>query len=253
MSKKSNAYAREIKHEDLRWRQPASSSVPPPMPPPVQPPPAKFQPKCRCPDPNCNVEELASKVGDLFADGNNTAIACLAQLKEIATLTAITPGVRQAAGSVLLVLETIGLMGDNVAHFKQLASQSLDHYLLLSTCREVINDESPVAGQAKEKLDEVATEFSKVMSHITETMLALNQRGKIRRYIFAKADKNDLDKHRSAMNHMIAKLQIVLSLANLAKKDGGGGGNQKVKQLTEQDVRNTAEGKLQRWRELESV
>ncbi|KAH6910929.1 hypothetical protein BKA70DRAFT_1268932 [Coprinopsis sp. MPI-PUGE-AT-0042] len=203
---------------------PRRPSASPPVSPPVQPSPAKFEAKCACPDPNCNVEQIAPKGNKFLGASTNAAIAVMAQLKEleVSTLAAVAPGMRQVAGSVLIVLESIGLMGDNVAHFDQLASQSLDNYLLLATCKEIIDDDSPVAKKTKETLSEVAAEFSKVVAHITESMATVNQRSKLGRHIFAKVDKDDMKTHRNAMTHMVNKLQITVQIANTCRQVRGG-------------------------------
>jgi hypothetical protein len=74
-----------------------------------QAPPKEFKPACKCPDPDCNVEQIATKFNKYFGYSNNTAIALVAQMKELSTLTGVAPGVRQAAGGLLIVLETIGV------------------------------------------------------------------------------------------------------------------------------------------------
>ncbi|KAH6911152.1 hypothetical protein BKA70DRAFT_1460348 [Coprinopsis sp. MPI-PUGE-AT-0042] len=246
----------------------------------ASPPAAEWRAACPCSDPECKVDQLAPTLTGLFGYDNNTAIVVLTHIKEVSSLTSIITGLRQAAGGLMLVLETIGtlvagslsgsmqlleddapaftqlasqsidyfhllnglkqLMGDNVAHFNQLASQSLDNFHLLMVCEEIIDESSPLAGNAKDELDKVAKEFSGIMLHIAKSVKALNERGRFPRFIFAKADKNDLEKHRNTMTHMTNKLQIVLQLANLAKP-GGARDNKNVKQLTEKDIHNVAE------------
>ncbi|KAH6893721.1 hypothetical protein BKA70DRAFT_835349 [Coprinopsis sp. MPI-PUGE-AT-0042] len=160
----------------------------------------------------------------------------MSQIKEVSALVYDVPGLRHMAGSLLTVLETLN--GDNLTHSSnQLASQCLDNFHLLMACKDVMDKSSPLAGKAKAELDKVAQEFSGIMLHMVEFAKFINSRGKIRRYIFAKADKNDWDKHRNAMMHMISKFQIVVQLATVTNA-GKARDDRKTKQLTQGDVHN---------------
>ncbi|KAH6891653.1 hypothetical protein BKA70DRAFT_1326318 [Coprinopsis sp. MPI-PUGE-AT-0042] len=164
-------------------------------------------------------------VSDLFGNSNHAATIALVQIKEIvSTMAAAAPGLRQAAGGLLLVIETLGLFGHNAAA-SELACQSFDNYRLLSKCVEIIDDMSPHSARANDMLNEVTSEFAHVMRRITESVTALTgrRRGIIQRYINAKLEKQDLEKHRIAMAHIMNKFQITLQMISTVQKVQGGG------------------------------
>ncbi|EAU92184.1 hypothetical protein CC1G_08807 [Coprinopsis cinerea okayama7 len=159
----------------------------------------------------CTTSTVAPKLANWVSYSLNGAIGALSMLKEATGgLGVAPPGLRQAAGSALWIVETVALMGDNKDLFKDLVQQCLDYTLIVIRLAIRVKEEQEEGADFPPEFMARAMEFGKAMQSTECFLKRMLNRGRFARIVFARADKLTFERKRDGIAHAVTQFNLFM-------------------------------------------
>jgi len=159
-------------------------------------------------------------------------------IKEVSAGAGV-PGLRSASGALLVIIDQIASMKDCKLDFQTLMQDCVDYVTTIAVALKRLkaacdSRHAPVPSEFLEH----AQRFSDVMKTIENVVKAYLQRGWFTRFVYGKADRDEINRLRQKMSHEIQMLGVFLQTSNYVQSlygvahpptgtQGTGGGDSK--------------------------
>ncbi|KAG2022301.1 hypothetical protein CC2G_000063 [Coprinopsis cinerea AmutBmut pab1-1] len=172
----------------------------------------------------CTTHTAAKKLHTKTGLALNTTISALTLFKEAASGTGVAvPGLRQAAGCSLWIVETIAMMNDNKTLFNDLAQRCMHLTLIIihnmrrqeQRLREEATEngnEDPDSVAIPEELQHKVQAFCAALKKTEKTLREILGRRFIWRFILARADKIAIARHQGKISDAVTDFHMLMTM-----------------------------------------
>ncbi|KAH6910944.1 hypothetical protein BKA70DRAFT_1459824 [Coprinopsis sp. MPI-PUGE-AT-0042] len=171
----------------------------------------------RCSFDDCLAKRIAAKIPAWTHPGT---LGCLSFIREISAGAGV-PGLRSASGALLTIVDQVASMQDCKLDFTILMQDCIDNTAVVATAVQTAKECEDSQGiKIPQSFHAHTQKFSDVLTAIAKVVKRLLQRGWFIRFIFGKADRDEIVRLRQKMDQEIQNFGLFMLTENYIKMLG---------------------------------